>query len=73
MLLRPRPGFRMAWAGEVAAPEPGRRTDREFAPVLDALEALESAPASTRLPARSEWAPVTPDLLSRVHDGLQGR
>ncbi len=69
MSISPRAGFTVAWAGE-CRPEAGRRTDREFAPVLDILDAIESAPASTRLSDYGEWAPVTPNLLQQVRDGL---
>ncbi len=70
MSLPPRAGFELAWAGEV---EPGHCTDREFAPVLDMLDAIESAPASPQLPAAWGWSPITSELLTRVRDGLQSR
>lgn len=70
MALPPRPGFGLAWSGE-CYPEPGRRTDREFASALDVLDAIESTSA-TQLPNCGEWNPITADLLTRVRDGLQG-
>ena len=69
-LHRPHVGFVLAWGGNLGAPERERRTDREFAPLLDALEAIEPAPVSTGLPGHDTRCPVTTDLLQRVLDGL---
>lgn len=64
-LSPPRTGFALAWQGDLGQVDGHEPTRRRWQPVLDALEACESAPS-----APGEYAPVTPELLRTIRDGL---
>lgn len=67
-LSRPREGFVLAWRGDLGQADEDEPTRRRWQPVLDALEAFESAPSCPSV--RGEYAPVTPELLRKIRAGL---
>lgn len=70
-LHRPRTGFVLAWGGDLGemgkfANWPSKRR-RDLDAALDAeTNAYGAAPAA----ASPGWAPVTPNLLQRIREGL---
>lgn len=69
-LSRPREGFVLAWRGDLGHAGEDEPTRPRWQPVLDALEAFESASAPSCPSAAGEYAPVTPELLRKIRDGL---
>ncbi len=71
-LREPRRGFGLAWGGDLGAEvsqtnAPTRRR-RDLDAALEAEAEIYGAAPHAESAAR--WAPVTPELLRKVHDGL---